>query len=48
MLYEVITIFDWYRDEFERAAGSLPRYLARYVNDPALSRALISEAARDS
>jgi hypothetical protein len=40
---QVSMIFDWYRDEFERVAGSLARYLGRYVNDPAMARALSSE-----
>ena len=40
---QVSMIFHWYRDEFDRAAGSLTRYLARYVNDPALGHALSSE-----
>lgn len=40
---QVSMIFDWYRDEFERVAGSLTHYLARYVSDPELARALSSE-----
>lgn len=33
-------IFKWYDDEFETAAGSVLKYMARYVNDAALARAL--------
>jgi hypothetical protein len=34
-------IFDWYRADFEQAAGSLPKYLARYVQEPATRAALL-------
>lgn len=27
-------IFDWFREDFERAAGSVQKYLANYVADP--------------
>ena len=37
-------IFKWYDDEFVRAAGSVQRYLARYVNDPMLARELEADA----
>ncbi len=37
-------IFKWYDDEFVRAAGSVQRYLARYVNDPVLARELEADA----
>jgi hypothetical protein len=33
-------VFKWYREEFERAQGSLLRYLARYVDDPELAQLL--------
>jgi len=33
-------IFKWYDDEFEAAAGSVLRYVARYVEDAALAREL--------
>ncbi len=33
-------IFKWYDDEFERAAGSVQRYVARYVDDAALAHQL--------
>jgi hypothetical protein len=36
-------IFDWYRDEFERDAGGLGAYLARYVDDEALAESLRSD-----
>lgn len=35
------SIFDWYRGDFEKAAGSLPAYLARYVQEPATRAALL-------
>jgi hypothetical protein len=33
-------IFEWYREDFEKAGGSLPAYLARYVQEPAARAAL--------
>jgi hypothetical protein len=33
-------IFEWYRADFEQAAGSVPAYLARYVQEPATRAAL--------
>lgn len=39
-------IFDWYADEFERSAGSVQRYLARYVDDAALARELSADGYR--
>lgn len=33
-------VFDWYRGDFEAAGGSLQRYLADFVEDPALADAL--------
>jgi hypothetical protein len=33
-------IFKWYDDEFETAAGSVLKYIARYVDDPLLAREL--------
>ena len=33
-------IFKWYDDEFETAAGSVLKYIARYVDNPALAREL--------
>lgn len=30
---ELSSIFDWYRSDFERSAGSVPRFLAMYVYD---------------
>lgn len=35
-------IFDWNRKEFEKQAGSLSRYVARYVTDPATASWLAS------
>jgi hypothetical protein len=29
---EISAIFDWFHEDFERAAGSVPAYLARYVS----------------
>ena len=36
-------VFDWYRGDFEAAGGSLQRYLADFVEDPALAAALRAE-----
>ncbi len=36
----VSKIFDWYREDFEVAAGSVQRYLASYVEDVAVAEAL--------
>ncbi len=38
-------IFDWNRREFERDAGSLGRFLARYVSDPETAAWLVSASA---
>lgn len=37
-------IFKWYDDEFETAAGSVLKYIARYVDDPLLARELALDA----
>jgi hypothetical protein len=37
-------IFSWFNGDFEKHAGSVQRYLARYVNDPELAK----ELQRDS
>jgi hypothetical protein len=37
---ELSAIFDWYRGEFEAAAGSLEAYLANYVEDARVAQAL--------
>ncbi len=34
------SIFDWYDADFVRAAGSIQKYLARYVSDPAAAELL--------
>jgi hypothetical protein len=31
--FELSSIFDWFRADFERASGTVPRYVARYVRD---------------
>ena len=36
----VSKIFDWYRKDFESAAGSVQRYLASYVEDAEVAKAL--------
>jgi hypothetical protein len=36
----VSKIFDWYRDDFELATGSVQRYLASYVEDVEVAKAL--------
>ena len=36
----VSEIFDWFGEDFGKAAGSLPGYLARYVQEPATRAAL--------
>jgi hypothetical protein len=33
-------IFKWFEEDFVKAAGSVPAYLARYVADPEVARAL--------
>jgi hypothetical protein len=33
-------IFDWFKEDFEQHSGSVSRYLARYVDDPALAQEL--------
>jgi hypothetical protein len=33
-------IFDWFQEDFSVAAGDVPRYVARYVNDPEIARDL--------
>lgn len=40
---EVSKIFSWYEDEFERSAGSLAAYLARYVADEEIASALADD-----
>lgn len=37
------SIFDWYEADFARAAGSVQKYLARYVSDPAAAALLASD-----
>jgi hypothetical protein len=32
-------IFDWFRADFRAVAGSLPAYVARFMDDPGVSRA---------
>lgn len=39
-------IFKWYDDEFETAAGSVLKYIARYVDDPLLARELDAYTVR--
>jgi hypothetical protein len=39
-------IFDWFAEDFEAQAGSLPRYVAQYVTDPDLARDLTSTPYR--
>lgn len=34
-------IFDWFRADFERAAGSVPQYLAPFIEEPAARAALL-------
>lgn len=34
-------IFDWFHEDFEKVAGSLPKYLAQYVQEPAARAALL-------
>jgi hypothetical protein len=34
-------IFEWFGEDFEKAAGSVPQYLAQYVADPAVRAALL-------
>ena len=30
---ELSSVFDWYREEFEKEAGTLERYIAPYITD---------------
>ena len=39
-------IFDWYQADFVRAAGSVQKYLARYVSDPAARELLARDGFR--
>jgi len=41
---ELSSIFDWFRADFEHAAGSVPRFLARYVHDSAAHDWLLAGA----
>ncbi len=41
---ELSSIFDWFRTDFEHAAGSVPRFLARYVHDSAAHDWLLAGA----
>lgn len=36
-------IFDWFEQDFSRHSGSVQKYLARYVADPAIAKALANE-----
>ncbi|MEZ5562756.1 MAG: DUF547 domain-containing protein [Gammaproteobacteria bacterium] len=36
-------IFDWYRDDFTRTSGSVQKYLAAYVSDPAAAALLAAD-----
>lgn len=37
------SIFDWYEADFVRAAGSVQKYLARYVSDPSVAELLAQD-----
>ena len=39
----VSKIFDWFEDDFSQHAGSVQKYLARYVADPAIAQELANE-----
>lgn len=39
----VSSIFDWYQADFSQAAGSVQKYLARYVSDPAAAALLAQD-----
>jgi hypothetical protein len=43
---ELSPIFDWFRADFERASGTVPLYLARYVRDEAARQWLSSGSTR--
>jgi len=36
-------IFKWYEEDFSKAAGSVQKYLAKYVKDPEVARGLSAE-----
>ncbi|MEN7342497.1 MAG: DUF547 domain-containing protein [Pseudomonadota bacterium] len=40
---ELSRIFKWYRDEFAATSGSLAKFLATYIEDPALAKSLREE-----
>lgn len=42
----VSKIFDWFEEDFVRAAGSILAYVARYVDDPALAKELAQPGYR--
>jgi hypothetical protein len=35
-------VFDWFREDFEKAAGSVPAFVARYVADPGTQKWLLA------
>jgi hypothetical protein len=37
-------IFHWFEEDFRQHAGSVQKYVARYVDDPALAQALANES----
>lgn len=37
-------IFDWFKDDFSKHSGSVQKYVAQYVDDPALAEELRKEA----
>ena len=39
----VSRIFDWYRDDFAATSGSVQRYIATHVNDPAVAALLATD-----
>jgi hypothetical protein len=39
----VSRIFDWYGEEFARTSGSVQKYIAAYVNDPAAAALLVAD-----
>ena len=43
--FRLSSIFKWFREDFEKAAGSLPAFVARYV-DPATAAALAEPGVR--
>lgn len=43
---KISKIFDWFPDDFKKDSGSVQKFIAKYVNDSTLSKALNDESLR--